>query len=134
MKNAVSAIFLLASLTGCSTIVEGRSQQINITTNPDGANCTLTRKGDVIAKVAQTPGGVYIEKTKYDITITCDKEGYQQVKLLNKSGADAATFANIILGGGIGWAIDSATGSDNKYDSPVSLTLTKTDASTATNQ
>jgi len=28
-------------------------------------------------------------------------------------------FENIILGGGIGWAADSASGADNKYDSPV---------------
>jgi hypothetical protein len=42
---------------------------------------------------------------------------------MNKSGAAGATFGNIVLGGGIGWAIDSATGSDNKYDSPVNLSL-----------
>ncbi len=26
-------------------------------------------------------------------------------------------------GGGIGWAIDSASGADNKYTSPVNITL-----------
>jgi len=30
---------------------------------------------------------------------------------------------NIILGGGIGWAIDSASGADNKYESPITITL-----------
>jgi hypothetical protein len=42
---------------------------------------------------------------------------------MNKSGAAGATFGNIVLGGGIGWAVDSATGSDNKYDSPVNLSM-----------
>ena len=32
-------------------------------------------------------------------------------------------LAAIILGGGIGWAIDSARGADNKYDSPINITL-----------
>ncbi|MFN4088863.1 MAG: hypothetical protein ACK4QW_07435 [Alphaproteobacteria bacterium] len=32
-------------------------------------------------------------------------------------------MGNIILGGGIGWAIDSASGADNKYTSPVNMTL-----------
>jgi hypothetical protein len=41
----------------------------------------------------------------------------------NHSGAAGATFGNILLGGGIGWAIDSATGSDNKYESPINMTL-----------
>jgi hypothetical protein len=34
-----------------------------------------------------------------------------------------ATFGNIVLGRAIGWAIDSASGADNKYESPVNLTL-----------
>jgi hypothetical protein len=32
-----------------------------------------------------------------------------------ESGYGAGTFGNIILGGVIGWGIDSATGADNKY-------------------
>jgi hypothetical protein len=51
------------------------------------------------------------------------KSGYQMATYYNHSGAAGATFGNIILGGGIGWAIDSATGSDNKYESPVNITL-----------
>ena len=39
-----------------------------------------------------------------------------------------AAADNIILGGGIGWAIDSASGADNKYTSPVNLTLVPLDA------
>jgi hypothetical protein len=39
------------------------------------------------------------------------------------SGAAGATFGNIVAGGGIGWAIDSASGADNKYDAPVNVTL-----------
>jgi hypothetical protein len=66
---------------------------------------------------------ILIEKTKYDILIKCNKEGFQEATYMNKSGAAGATFGNIVLGGGIGWAVDSATGSDNKYDSPVNLSL-----------
>jgi len=76
-----------------------------------------------IGTVSPTPGGILIEKTKYDIIIKCNKDGYQEATYFNKSGSAAATFGNIVLGGGIGWAIDSASGSDNKYDSPVNITL-----------
>jgi hypothetical protein len=76
-----------------------------------------------ISTVSPTPSAILIEKTKYDIVIKCDKEGYQQTTYFNKSGAAGATFGNIVLGGGIGWAIDSATGSDNKYDSPINITM-----------
>lgn len=42
---------------------------------------------------------------------------------MNHSGSAGATFGNIVAGGLIGWGIDSASGSDNKYDSPVNMTL-----------
>jgi len=108
---------------GCSTIVEGRSQQIMVNTNPDNAECDFMRNGDKIATITKTPGSAYIEKTKYDIKIICNKDGYQEATYLNHSGAAGATFGNIVLGGGIGWAVDSATGADNKYDTPVNITL-----------
>jgi hypothetical protein len=41
------------------------------------------------------------------------------------------TFGNIVVGGGIGWAIDSSTGSDNKYTSPVNISMVPEQASAA---
>jgi hypothetical protein len=116
-----------ALLSACSTIIEGRSQTIAINTTPVGASCAVTRLGETLGKVSATPGSVYIVKTKADITIACDKEGYEQAVAVDKSGAAAATGGNVIMTifSPIGWAIDSATGSDNKYDTPVNVTLTK---------
>ena len=116
------AIFGLL-LSGCSSIIEGTTQEIVINTNPPGAGCDFLRKGNTIARVDPTPGGTTIKKTKHDIRIECALAGYQNASYLNKSGAAAATFGNIVLGGGVGWAIDSASGADNKYDSPVNITL-----------
>ncbi len=121
----IGLVALTGCVTACSSIIEGRSQEIAINTNPAGASCTLIRQDMPIGTVASTPGSVNIEKTKYDITIKCDKRGYEQATYLNHSGAAGATVGNIILGGGIGWAIDSASGADNKYDSPVNITLAK---------
>ena len=77
----------------------------------------------MIARVNPTPGAATIKKTKYDITILCDKDGFEQASYMNKSGAAGSTFGNIVAGGVIGWGIDSASGADNKYDSPVNVTL-----------
>jgi hypothetical protein len=110
-------------LAACSSIIEGTSQKIAINTDPAGANCTLMREGKAIGSVESTPGSVVIQKTKYDITVLCDKPGFTQASYLNRSGAAGATFGNIIAGGGIGWAVDSASGADNKYDGAVNITL-----------
>jgi len=81
------------------------------------------REGQPIGSVNPTPGTLLVKKTKYDITIACDRPGFDQATFLNHSAVAGATFGNIILGGGIGWAIDSASGADNKYESPANLTL-----------
>lgn len=118
-------LMLVLSVCGCASIMEGTTQEVLINTSPEGANCALNREGQTIARVNPTPGAVTIKKTKDDITIVCTKAGYEKATYINKSGSEGATFGNIILGGGIGWAVDSANGSDNKYDSPVNISLPK---------
>ena len=110
------------SLAGCSSVVEGTSQTLTFETNPAGATCVLERNGVAIGNVT-TPSGIVVQKTKHNILVTCRKEGYQEAKATLKSEVAGATFGNIILGGGIGWAIDSASGADNKYQEITTLTL-----------
>jgi hypothetical protein len=111
------------ALVGCSSIVEGTSQELTVNTNPAGANCSLMRQGVSIGRIDPTPGAVTVKKTKYDINVVCHKAGYEEATFFNHSDVDGATVGNIILGGGIGWAIDSASGADNKYTTPVNITL-----------
>ncbi len=121
-------IIMLAAalgLSACSSIVEGTSQELVINTNPEGADCALIREGQVIGRVSPTPGGITIKKSKHDINVECTKKGYQKATFFNKSDVAGATVGNIILGGGIGWAIDSANGADNKYTTPMNITLIK---------
>ena len=121
MKNLLPALAILM-LTGCASIVEGTSQEIIVNTNPENAHCKFMREGVSIATV-ETPGAVTVKKSKHDINIICNKKGYRQATFYNHSDVAGATVGNVILGGGIGWAIDSANGADNKYTSPVNITL-----------
>lgn len=127
MKKLAIHIVIAACLAGCSSIVSGTSQTLTINTNPPGADCKLTRNDIVIGRVNPTPGGIVVQKTKHNITVACVKDGYQEATYVNKSGIEGATFGNIVLGGGIGWAIDSASGADNKYDEVMNLTLVPTE-------
>ena len=68
-----------------------------------------------------------VRKSKHDITIRCDKPGYQQATYINKSGTSATIAANVavdlILTAGISSIVDSANGADNKYESVVNIML-----------
>ena len=122
-RRIVVLLACAAPLGACSSIIEGTSQEIFVNTNPTGAACDFIREGRSISRITRTPQAVTIKKTKHDITIECELAGYQKATYHNKSDAAGATFGNIVLGGGIGWAIDSASGADNKYTSPVNITL-----------
>lgn len=122
MKRSLLLLPVLL-LAGCSSIIEGTSQEIVVNTVPEAADCALEREGQVIGRINPTPGAVTIKKTKHDMTIICNKKGYQEATYFNKSDVAGATVGNVILGGGIGWAIDSASGADNKYTTPVNITL-----------
>jgi hypothetical protein len=115
----------LALLAGCADIIEGRSQELTIQSDPAGAACSLSRNGAPLGSIAHTPDTLYVEKTKDDITITCAKPGYEPASFVNPSGYPENNWIYILVGGPIGWGIDSATGADNLYTSPVTIPLTK---------
>ncbi len=119
---AAFAAFASLGLAGCGSITQGIHQDITFTSTPSGANCEVTKKGERVGSVV-TPGTLTVRKTKDDMLVTCRKDGYQEASAPLVSGYGVGTFGNIILGGGIGWAIDSSTGADNKYPSSADVKL-----------
>jgi hypothetical protein len=70
---------------------------------------------------------VLVRKSKYDITVRCNKPGFEEAQFLNNSGTSAYIAGNIaadvILTAGISSIVDSASGADNKYDPIVNISL-----------
>ena len=114
MKLISTAIMIAIglSLSGCISVFGGTSQDINVVTNPGGAICVFEREGMSIGTVVNTPGKLTVRKSKYDITIKCNKPGYQEAFYLNHSGVDAAIAANVavdlLLTAGISSIVDSS--------------------------
>lgn len=119
------------ALAGCSFLTEGVRQDIAVSTTPSGASCAFMRSGQKIAEVNPTPGSAIIRKDKYDITVECEKEGYQKATMLNKSDVAAASFGNILIGGIPGIITDMATGANNKYDTKMDIALQPVESPTA---
>ncbi len=115
------AIAAMLCLNGCASMFGGTSQEVAINTEPPGADCTVSRHGQVIGHVNPTPGTIFIEKSKYDLKISCVKPQYVAVENTNVSGVEGWAFMNILAGGLIGLGIDHATGGVNKYDTPMHM-------------
>jgi hypothetical protein len=125
---AIAAALSAVCLSGCVSVFEGTSQDIAVVTNPNGAHCAFKRDdGKEMGSVESTPAKLTVRKSKYDLTITCKKEGYQDASYLNHSGTSATIAANVavdlLLTAGISSIVDSANGADNKYDSVVNITM-----------
>src|SRR4051812_17130343 len=85
-----------AALSGCASIVGGgSSQNISVMTTPPGATCVFYREGEAIGTIQSTPGSMGVKRRKYDITIKCDKAGYEQAAYLNHSGLSSMVAANV---------------------------------------
>src|SRR5260370_12795467 len=124
VERGVAIALLTFAVSGCASILEGRSQEIAVSTDPPGAECGLYREeGLRIATIERTPGSALVKKTKNDIWIVCAKPGYQQAIYLNHSGAALANVVGGILTLGISTAVDSSTGSGNEYQSPSNVVM-----------
>jgi PDZ domain len=122
----VRRVLLLCSVAmlvaGCSTLTEGTSQSIAVETTPRGATCSLTRDGQLVATVDETPGTAVVPRGQDDIDIACVKTGVGQGSFTDHSDVAAAAFSNAITAGA-GFVVDYATGAYRKYQSDVRIAL-----------
>lgn len=130
IKLAVAAV-LLVMAPGCATVVKGGTQSISVSTSPEpGATCVLTSPSGVNLTLV-TPNAVTIERSKHDISVTCNKEGFEQAVAIVSSKFNGVTLGNILIGGVIGVGIDAASGAMNDYPSSVNVQMTRSGAAPA---
>jgi len=138
LKNFVLGAVVTAALAfgvgGCASIVEGTTQDIAVSTDPAGAACTFMRDGQQIGIISSTPGTLKVQKSKYDISIICEKEGYEKYTYFNESGLSPVSGASIVadsfLTFGVSSIVDSAMGADNHYQEEVFLALFQVETET----
>ena len=97
-------VWLLCSLAGCASVLSGKSQKVTL------------------------------DKTKHGIDVVCKKEGFTEAKSFAESGTEGSVFANLLVGGVLGWAIDSSAGADNKYPDVVTVELVPTNVKVEKNE
>jgi hypothetical protein len=110
-------------LTGCATITTGTTQNIAVTTDPDGADCSFSRNDQFIARVNPTPGSLSISKSGSSLSVSCKREGYHDTAETIGSDFQAVTLGNVLIGGVIGIVVDAASGAINKYPESIAFKL-----------
>lgn len=108
MKHNLLIAILLLSLTSCSTIMNGRYQQVAFNSDPPGANVWVDSQ-----LRGTTPTFAYLKRSK-PYTVCIDLEGYKPYQVQLVPMVSGWVFGNIIFGGVIGVAVDVLTGSMHK--------------------
>jgi hypothetical protein len=110
------------ALAGCASVTRGTTNDVTITSTPDGAAVRTSMNHTCV-----TPCTLKVGR-KDEFVVTASKPGYRDASIPVKTkvaGAGAAGFAgNILVGGVIGMGVDAATGATlEHYPSPVAFTL-----------
>lgn len=113
------AIVLAAiGLSGCATVINGTSQDLDFDSSPKGAKVTLSNGAGCVAPCSLSL------KRRHDLRADFALEGYKPVYVLVQSRTGGAAAGNILLGGLIGGVVDGANGASNHLaPNPVSVTL-----------
>lgn len=122
--RSFAAAILLILTSACSTVIEGRTQDISVDSFPSGAQCAIKDNDIVLARV-QTPGVATINKNKNDVLVECAKDGYITASKRNKSDMAISSLGNMVMGklSVVGDIVDEASGAAHKYDSKVFIAL-----------
>ena len=124
MKKILSLLASFILITSCASTMSGSSQNITVTSNVQGATCTLSN--DKGTWTLSTPGSAIVTSSRVNLALTCAKEGYVNgVASLPSKHKDSATWGNVLLGGGIGYIIDRKSGAAFIYPQQVTVNLAK---------
>lgn len=128
-KNLIAVALVAFSLNACATTsvqekdkpkaertkIAANMQEVRLTSQPEGASCTVTKGADVLGSLPSTPGYVTIKRSNFkNVDVTCSKQGYDTTtKVLKTIAMDKS------LDGNIGAAISlikMAQGSISSYE------------------
>jgi len=118
IKNAL--LISLLAVSGCATVVNGRTEPLGLSSNPAGAEVSIDN-GEL--KVI-TPTSVELKRDQ-NHSFVFHKDGYQDTSATVTSGTSGWVWGNLLAGGIIGGVVDFATGAAYKFsDDTLTVNMT----------
>lgn len=118
-----AALGVVALTAGaCATVTTGTSQSTAVNSQPEDAECTLTRDG-VTLGIVRTPSPVTVKRDSKPIHVLCRKDGHEDGKVVMGAQYESMSAGNFILGGVVGAVVDSGSGASNRYNTSVTVQL-----------
>lgn len=116
-----SSLSLSLLVTGCVSIVDGGPSWLEVETNPENVEVSLTKLHNDVTTELVTPFRVELDKGS-DYQLVIDTPNYRSEQVFIDRKINGWFWGNILLGGPIGMAIDYAN--DNMWEhNPTLITL-----------
>jgi hypothetical protein len=93
---------------GCATIIQGTTQEIPVSSDPPGVKLTVDSKSNFT-----TPTVLVLSRNEPHI-LEFSLDGHHPEVVRLRPAFSTVTAGNIILGGLIGWGVDSASGAQSR--------------------
>jgi hypothetical protein len=106
----VSFMLFMLLIQGCSSVINGTTQKITVTSNVQGAEVMLNG-----VNLGRTPITTRVKREKSSHLLV-RKEGYKDYSLQVQTKLDPWFWGNIVIGGLVGSTTDSVTGSTHLID------------------
>ena len=119
MNKIVLSLTGIMLLSGCSTIIEGSTQTVNLSTGMDKQiHAVITSSGGTMPVIL--PQALAVNKSSNDLVINIkDGNCVLPSTTIVKSHLNPWFWGNIIIGGLIGSTTDSASGAAWEYDNNI---------------
>ena len=124
MRVRSLGLLALLLLPGCATIIDGTTQTVTVRTAPVGATCSVLRGPDTLGTIAATPGTILLHRERPDLTVVCDKPGWERSVTTIPSKFTGVTVGNLFVGKLVGVVVDEATRANYRYDQYPIIELT----------
>lgn len=118
-KNFLKLILISAfsfSMVSCSSILNGKSQNITVTTNVENVKeVNLYKNGILVARGKNDISQFTLDRKESYAIEVINKKGEKAMLQLNKDFTTSFLVGNFFFGGIPGWIIDMVTGAGYKF-------------------
>ncbi len=116
----------MALLSSCADIMDGSTQIVSVqatgaTGEISDVQCVLNNKSG--SWQMTPPGSVTVHRGSEPLDILCTKDGYAPAAQQVASTTNNDVYDNIVLGGGLGAAVDKMSGAAWKYPKLITVPM-----------
>ena len=119
MKKIIFSLVAVSMLSGCASIIKGKTKDINVLTST-GEEVVVDVVSASGTQTVRIPGVVNVKRDNRPVTIMVKNSAYTRPSTTVVSEkVELWTFGNLIFGGFLGLTTDASTGAMWDYDDSV---------------